>query len=143
MQRVMDGQGGNGSNFPGGQSSNGGAGNPGGYGYFMSSTRENRKGENGTGGLITIYANRLINSSNIYSKGSAGGIGDGAGGGSSGGGSINIFYVQEYQGNGSIDTSSPGTVGAGNSIIGGAGGTGSISIGQLVEGTYKSTFSNY
>ena len=45
----------------------------------------------------------------------------------------NIFeYIPAIGGNSSI-----------GSVIGGAGGTGSISIGQLLNGTYTSTYTNY
>lgn len=57
---------------------------------------------NGTGGLLIIYGNNIINNSNITSKGIAGGNAW-AGGGSSGGGSINIFYRNNYEYLGTID----------------------------------------
>ena len=70
------------NNYPHG----GGAGNPGGYGNTGG-----QAGENGTGGLLIIYANNFINNNQIVSNGSKGGDAY-ASGGSSGGGSINIFY---------------------------------------------------
>lgn len=101
----------------------GGAGNPGGSG--------NTYGSNGTGGLLIIYANELINSNNsiINANGSSGGWTEVCGG-SSGGGSVNIFYRQNFENNGSI-VANGGT--AGN---GGAGGTGSVTIGNISTGSF-------
>ena len=56
-------------------------------------------------------------------------------GGSSGGGSINIFYRDQYMQNGNLD--------ANGGTVGGNGGTGSISVGQIVDGSYVSTYKNY
>lgn len=69
-------------------------GNPGGKGMINVAQTTSMSGTNGTGGLLAIYANNLVNNSVIESKGSKGGDGYNYGGqgGSSGGGSINIFY---------------------------------------------------
>ena len=77
----------------------GGAGNKGGEGtysvrYSNLLSWEEGNGENGTGGLLTIYADTLYNKGEITSDGSAGGgsiYGYTTGGGGSGAGSINIF----------------------------------------------------
>ena len=116
-----------------------GAGNPGG-----TDGNDGSKGSNGTGGLLIIYANSLINNSNIEANGSNGGNGyKNAGGGSSGGGSINIFYKDNYtENNGSI-TADGGIAMCATGYKGGAGGTGSISVGQILNGTYTSTYTNY
>ena len=116
-----------------------GAGNPGGTDGNVGS-----KGSNGTGGLLIIYANNIINNSIIESNGSNGGTGYwNAGGGSSGGGSINIFYKDNYtENNGSI-TADGGIAMCATGYKGGAGGTGSISVGQILNGTYTSTYTNY
>ena len=116
-----------------------GAGNPGG-----TDGNDGSKGSNGTGGLLIIYANSLINNSNIEANGSNGGNGYwNAGGGSSGGGSINIFYKDNYtENNGSI-TADGGIAMCATGYKGGAGGTGSISVGQILNGTYTSTYTNY
>ena len=116
-----------------------GAGNPGG-----TDGNDGSKGSNGTGGLLIIYANSLINNSNIEANGSNGGNGyKNAGGGSSGGGSINIFYKDNYtENNGSI-TVDGGIAMCPTGYQGGAGGTGSISVGQILNGTYTSTYTNY
>jgi len=90
----------------------GGAGNPGqkgalvsttaaymdGSGFVFGGNNSSYKGSNGTGGLLIIYGNTVINKGTISSEGSSGGIGQTrtANGGSSGGGSINIFYANEY-----------------------------------------------
>ena len=75
----------------------GGAGIPGGLGEGTGYA------ENGTGGLLIIHGNNIINntSGNILSNGSKGYAAQ-AGGGSSGGGSINIFYRNELTNNGTI-----------------------------------------
>jgi hypothetical protein len=101
--------------------SGGGAGNPGGLGkhYSTASLDVNYSGQNGTGGLLIIFAKTLLNNNSIVSNGSAGGGGT-AGGGSSGGGSINIFTVDDFVQIGTITSTGPIT---GN---GGAGGKGSI-----------------
>lgn len=134
----------------------GGAGNPtgnyrgDGYPYEIVYTSSIK---NGTGGLLTIYSDKIINNGYIDSDGV--GLGnlviktnDGnifygnhvAPGGSSGGGSINIFYKSSIK-QGTI-TANGGNSSIG-SVIGGAGGNGSISIGQLLNGTYTSTYTNY
>lgn len=102
------------------------------------------KGSDGTGGLLIIYANNIINNSIIESNGSNGGTGyKNAGGGSSGGGSINIFYKDNYTENNSSITVNGGIAMCATGYKGGAGGTGSISIGQILNGTYTSTYTNY
>ena len=116
-----------------------GAGNPGGTDGNVGS-----KGSNGTGGLLIIYANNIINNSIIESNGSNGGTGYwNAGGGSSGGGSINIFYKDNYTENNSSITADGGIAMCATGYKGGAGGTGSISLGQILNGTYTSTYTNY
>lgn len=75
----------------------GGAGNPGGIGGTGAHLDPyNYKGEDGTGGLLIIYCNLLSNNGKITANGMKGGKHDG-GGGSSGGGTINIFYILNYQ----------------------------------------------
>ena len=85
------------------------------------------KGNNGTGGLLIIFANQVNNNSNIESKGSNGGGTQmgmySAGGGASGGGSINIFYKNSIK-EGTI-TAAGGAFGD-STIVGGNGGDGSI-----------------
>lgn len=62
-------------------------------------------------------------------------------GGASGGGSINIFYKQTYLDNGIISADGGNIDYSVNN--GGPGGNGSISVGQLLKGTYKSAYTNY
>lgn len=112
-----------------------GAGNRGGKGnqsirYGELSTQyEYGNGENGTGGLLIIYADTFVNNSIIESNGSKGGdaeYGDhSAAGGGSGGGSINIFY-KNYINKGTIIAN--GGEGGKSNYNGGNGGNGSISI---------------
>ncbi len=118
----------------------GGAGNPGGKGWYSSgnnitgnATTDTSKGEDGTGGLLILYANNLFNNGEISAKGSNGGkaiLGDrNASGGSSGGGSINIFakHISTYS------ITAKGGASNGNSLnpFGGAGGDGTITINEL------------
>ena len=83
----------------------GGAGNPGGLGKVsVGQTIQSGinygegTGENGTGGLLIIFANKFENKSQIISNGSNGGktvsSDHSTGGGASGGGSVNIFYKE-------------------------------------------------
>ena len=120
--------------------SGGGSGNPGG----AATGGNSGSGKNGTGGLIIIYSNEYENNGIISSNGvnTNGGI---CPGGSSGGGSINIFTNQstnitqlgvvtnvrynEILGNNSI----AGGAKTGN---GGAGGKGTINIGEVRNGQY-------
>lgn len=105
-----------------------GAGNPAGSSSGLY------RGVNGTGGLLIIYSSSIENTSNIVSTGSSVTAGYHRGGGS-GGGSINIFYKENYNNTGTINTAG-GTGGA-------TGGTGAISVGQIVNGMYTSTYKNY
>ena len=105
----------------------GGAGNTKGEGKYTYSGQntgtawESGNGENGTGGLLMLYADNLYNSGEISAKGMNGGSGQ-APGGSSGGGSINIFanIVREK-----------GTVLANGGTTGGLGGNGTVTINEL------------
>ena len=56
------------------------------------------------------------------------------GGGSSGGGSVNIFYSESYQNTGSI--TNEGGVKGGDRNYGGAGGSGTTTIGRLLDGNF-------
>lgn len=113
----------------------GGAGNPAGR-----ASSEGYSGENGTGGLLMIYANILENNSLISSNGSAGGAGYRAGAGGSGGGSVNVFY-NTINSIGTI-TATGGPGGAGYSTYseesgsGAYGGNGSVCVGSIETGTY-------
>lgn len=103
----------------------GGAGNNGGLGSINNASNSTIKGEDGTGGLLLIYANTLINESKISSNGSKGGGNNyHAEGGSSGAGSINVF-VKNNQKQGTITATSPAN------LQGGAGGDGSITVTQV------------
>ena len=134
-----------GSSRHAGCSTGGGAGNPGGKGLNWIGG----DATNGTGGLLILVADNIENNNVIESKGSNGGTSNNnrnfeAGGGSSGGGSINIFGKNSIK-KGTITTNGGiATYGYdyGNHY-GGAGGTGSISIGQLQNETYTSTYTNY
>lgn len=119
-----------------GSGSGGGAGNPG--GINSTGGNEAKPGSAGTGGLLILYGKTIENKGTISSNGMPGGAGESAGGGSSGGGSINIFYNEGIT-KGTITAaggSASGVIGY-LSVKGGAGGTGCISIGRIIEGTYS------
>ena len=120
-----------------------GAGNPSGLAAV--------RGENGTGGLLTIYADNFDNKGDLLACGYLGGKGDRYAGGSSGGGSINIFT------NNSIELANPKSISdfyditLGNAFVNGgsrietisngyvysgAGGNGTINIGKIINNTY-------
>ncbi len=124
------GRGGYGVNSYQNTSSGGGAGNPGGSGTSWN------PGGNGTGGLLTIYANEYKNNGTISAKGANGGGGS-CSGGSSGGGSVNIFYLSKT-GDSTVNANG-GAMGAG-----GAGGAGTITYTQLqpVSFTFNYTSPN-
>lgn len=121
----------------------GGVGNPGGqsrvwknWAYLNSSN-----GANGTGGLLIIFANVFNNNNEIEAKGIQNiEIGVHGQGGSSGGGSINIFYHNLIS-KGNIDAS--GGIATGLSAKGGAGGTGSITIGNIESGSFECEYKDY
>ena len=132
----------------GSQNSGSGAGNPAGIIYNNGST--GKRAENGTGGLLILYSNALVNNNTnslIQSNGSKGGDAsqnNAGGGGASGGGSINIFVKNTTNSN--IDyTKLQATGGAGgwSSFPGGAGGVGSIAVGKIANGTYQDVYHNW
>ena len=127
-------------------SSSGGAGNPG--GSKGANAKDETAGGNGTGGLLVIYAGTYENKGIISANGKDGGTGY-TGGGSSGGGSINLFINNDDLGihqTGIITneqyskilgkTSVTGGGAVGTSNKGGAGGTGTVNIGQIRDGQY-------
>ena len=138
------GQGGNGYGFKGVNAfyASTGVGNPTGKDEYFCNLSPN-----GTGGLLTIYANEYENKGMISAKGTSA-YSAYYGGGSSGGGSINIFTNQSTEINqlGIITetkyeelkgiTSSIGGASVGTSQRGGAGGTGSVNIGEVRNGQY-------
>ena len=134
----MFGKGGNGILAVGGGSdpylAGGGAGNPRGISNQLRGSYS-FDAENGTGGLLIIYSKNIINNSYIISNGSKGGYvmpsgGGIAGGGCSGAGSINLFYMNNIE-KGNVLAQS---IANGN---GGAGGNGSITIGNIRTGTFQ------
>ena len=113
----------------------GGAGNPGGLGGSDGNGNvEDYIGENGTGGLLIIYGNSVMNGNTISANGSKGGVATNrASGGSSGGGSINIFYNISFTNNLNIQAAG-GEYADGTK--GGLGGEGSVSVGSIATGSY-------
>lgn len=97
------GAGGNSARIEGAAYMGGGAGNPGGIGRGGNGMNPSYNGQNGTGGLLILYADTIKNSTDILAKGSDGGATATVGGGSSGGGSINIFYKTSYRNEGIIN----------------------------------------
>jgi len=111
----------------------GGAGNPGG----KYSGRNASDGENGTGGLLIIASNNILNKGTIEANGSSGGSALEPGG-NSGGGSINIFYNENYTNDGEITAN-----GKTKTSVGVTAYTGSISVGKIENNSYSSTYTNY
>lgn len=117
------GAGGNGTSTYGyARPTGGGAGNPGAGSYSGGG-----KGEDGTGGLLIIYANNFINNNIISSNGSIGGSGSNGSGGSSGGGSINIFCGIDAD----FLQGSIGAYGGNEAWCGSRGGNGSTTINRI------------
>ena len=121
----------------------GGTGNPGGAGSVGtsgagSSTSASYKGQNGTGGLLIVYAYSVVNNGKIQANGTNANsvvnanVSTAVFGGPSGGGSINIFYDSGFSSNGTIQANGGATV-----ANGATGGAGSISIGSIATGTYQ------
>ncbi|MCI9287308.1 MAG: hypothetical protein HFJ57_04995 [Clostridia bacterium] len=134
------GKGGNGTSAGSNSTSGGGgAGNPGGhYGAQNSGTN----GGTGTGGLLVVYGTEILNNGVMSSNGSNGGKGHTSGGGGSGGGSINLFYKTDLEkGTLTVSGGSSGSYTGSNfwnsyRRNGGAGGAGSITIGNISTGTF-------
>ena len=103
-----------------------------------------QKGDNGTGGLLVIYANVFNNLGIISSIGSNGGNVNWHGsGGGSGGGSINIFYKSNISlGTITVSGGSAGGSQGGWYYRGFDGEEGSISVGNISTGTYISDYHN-
>ncbi len=112
----------------------GGVGNPGGTSYGNA----NAKGNNGTGGLLMVFANSINNNGKI----TANGVGNGRtnAGGSSGGGSINIFYKNTFTNANENNITAAGGISVNNSKYGkaGNGGNGSVTIGSIETGSFVS-----
>lgn len=122
----------------------GGAGNEGGLGKVSGNSGQGKNGENGTGGLLILYATKLINNGVMQSNGTNGGdaLGgwDGSGGGGSGGGSINIFYVS-MEGQGNIEAlggKGGNSTASARARVGGAGGNGTYTLLQVPKISYES-----
>ena len=121
----------------------GGAGNPGGNGGQNDSGNAiDGAGKNGTGGLLIIYSDNINNTGKIESNGSKGTLYTMISGGSSGGGSINIFYKNNITCTGPIEAKGGEVKGSTDELIGGNGGNGTISIGNISSGTYQSDTGN-
>ena len=121
----------------------GGAGNPGGKGgQNDSGNAVDGAGENGTGGLLIIYSDNINNTGKIESNGTKGTLYTMISGGSSGGGSINIFYKNNITCTGPIEAKGGKIKGSTDELIGGNGGNGTISIGNISSGTYQSDTGN-
>ena len=93
---INGGAGGAGA-YPNAQITNGGAGNPGGIGYYFDAVDARAVGGSGTGGVLIVIvegtlASNTIGATRFTANGAAGGSFGGVSGGGSGGGSINLFY---------------------------------------------------
>ena len=92
---------------------------------------------NGAGnpGLLIIYGNK-INNNNLIESNGVSAIYETVTGGSSGGGSINLFYNENYNNNGTISAYG-GIATKGYLKTGGAGGAGTITVGSIKTGAYE------
>ena len=137
------GTGGGGHRRDSGASNGSSEGGPGGLcsgGECYSGGRGAGNPRGGTGGLLIIYANEYTNNGTLTAKGTS--VTD-YNGGSSGGGTINVFTNQSTEINqlGVItDTQYDKILGeknvSGGSTYGGAGGDGTVNIGEIRNGTY-------
>lgn len=119
--------------------SGGGAGNPGGNGAGDGTIYPGYSGTTGTGGLLIIKSNEIVNKGIISSNGSAGGSAYFNGGGGSGGGSINVFYekiINKGNINATGGSGGRGRNWSGLNNFGGSGGTGTITVGNISTGTF-------
>ena len=123
-----------------------GVGNP--AGTSSSSAASN---VSGTGGLLIIYSKNMNNNGIIEANGVTSTAAYRGNGGSSGGGSVNIFVENNYTGSteniiangGSGSITMTTTMNTSGNITPGAGGTGSISVGKIVNGIYTNIYKNY
>ena len=113
----------------------GGSGNGPGIGYSSGKANSVLNGGTGTGGLLILYANRIINNKEITANGVAIPMSAPAGG-PSGGGTINIFYKASFINN-DIIQSIGGKNPAASQNEERYGGNGTVSIGSISSGTYK------
>ncbi len=151
---ATDGPSGSATSYSGGaggggswSATSGAASNYGGTGGTGAGGGSNGAGNptGGTGGLLIIYANEFENNGNMTVKG-ASGQAKSYGGGSSGGGSINIFTNQATGATSStvVNTLYSSILGGKNvtggdpagSTKGGAGGDGTVNIGEIRNGQY-------
>ena len=118
----------------------GGTGNIGGVSASNNSSYRSYRGNTGTGGLLIIYADSLVNRGNITANGVNSSTINlstnqtlNASGGPSGGGSINIFYNTALTGKSTMkSTGGQYAVGAGaGRYTGGPGGNGTVSINKV------------
>ena len=122
--------------------SSGGSGNPGGRDARPTAGANKTvtanapsSADDGTGGLLVIYSKNIYNNGVIESRGSSShfpvgyNTGVAASGGSSGGGSVNIFYINNYENSGTITAA--GGVSGPCAVKGGNGGDGSVTIGYI------------
>lgn len=115
----------------------GGAGNPGGAGYYRNGTYWGRY--DGTGGvlILIVRGNLIIGSTGVIScdgrQAHAGSTTCLGGGGGSGGGSLNIFYGESYTNSGSVHANggAANSTGYSGGCFSGAGGAGSVRIIQI------------
>lgn len=102
--------------------------------YSLSYASNGNPGINrgtGAGGLLVIFANKLVNNGIISSNGSAGGWAYRCSGGGSGGGSVNIFTKFLLK-KGTVEakggTRGEATRGGGEKVYGGNGGNGTVTF---------------
>lgn len=131
------GAGGNANKNPVGEIVGGGAGNPAGY-TIVGNNEPSYDGNDGTGGLLILYANIIQNNGRIESQGTkAYNNNVNQVGGSSGGGSVNVFYKQDIRYGDITAKGGESANGVQNTAAaGGAGGDGTVTIGKIENGNY-------
>lgn len=123
----------------------GGVGNPGGLGngdvqgYDGSQFVKEARGNNGTGGLLVVYAKNI--SEDSTGKLTSEGVSNGRynAGGSSGGGSINVFYEEDCPYSIVTESSTQGGISVSDQQYGksGNGGEGTITVGNISTGKFR------
>lgn len=126
-----------------GDETGGGAGNPGGAGNGSYGSENTNKGSDGTGGLLVIFSNNLVQSGTLTSNGSAGGNASehncelaGAGGGSGAGCIVLLSNTSNISGTYTVDGGTGGVIGtksrASKGGDGGAGTYANLTVEDLV-----------
>ena len=122
-----------------GQISMGGTGNSSGSNATYRESVKNLVTRRGTGGLLVVFANNIINSGSITAQGVSSSTASRSNtngrvdtGGASGGGSINLFYGGNYSNTGTVSAAGGAKINGEGGQGGGAGGAGKVTATQLI-----------